>query len=117
MVLTSRENSIAVAVVGAAMALASAFVIYRLARSLSIEVYAESVVVRGLVRTLKLSRSDIARFIVEPGTNAEDEAASALAVRARNGRVTVFVDFRSDSTAGGISVESLAEQLNRLVAA
>lgn len=115
--LVNQEGSIGPPVVGALIAIAGGFVAYRLVRSLSIEVYPDSVVVRGLTRTRRLSRPDIERFIAQSGTNAEDEAASALAVRTRDGKVTVFVDFCSDTAAGGLSVERLAEQLNRVVAA
>lgn len=115
--LVNIEGSVAAAVLGALMALVAGFVTYRLVRSLSIEVYADSVVVRGLMRTRKLGRSEIEGFMAAAGTNAEEEAASALAVRTRDGRVTIFVDFRSDIAAGSVSIERLAEQLNRVVAA
>jgi hypothetical protein len=117
MVLAPVSNNAVVAhAVGFAMAIFAGWFLLRLFRWATIDLYEDSVVIRGIFRTARMAVADIDRFVMVQGVNDVDEPASALAVRARNGTTTIFPDF-SSSDEETAPITQLVDQLNHWIAA
>jgi len=108
-----RHDPAIVRGIGIVMAVVPSFILIRSFRAATIDIYPDAVVVRGLVRTSKLSLSDVAAFATVPRVNLWGIPGNALALRLRNGRMKVFGEFWSSHKTHGFSVDKLVEELNR----
>lgn len=106
------HDPLTVHAVGIAVACATGFLLERSVRWATIDIYEDSVVLRGLIRTTKLDRTRIDRFLVVPGLDFRAAPAVALAVKSKGGETRVFNDFASALDARSFSAEGLALELN-----
>jgi hypothetical protein len=109
-------DGLVVRLLGFVMALGAGWLLFRLIGWATIDLYDDSVVIRGIFRTSRMVVADIDRFLTVEGLNDVNEAACALAVRTRNGTIRVFSDFSSRDE-GTSPVAQLVDELNSRIAA
>jgi len=81
----------------------------------TIDVLDDTVVVGGVLRSLRFAMSDIDRFMVVPRVNLFGIAGDALALRMRDGETKVLGEFWSPRNAQRFSVQEVAEVLNEWI--
>lgn len=106
------NDPLTVHAIGIAIACATGFLLVRSVRWATIDIYEDSVILRGLIRTTKLDRTRIDRFLVVAGLDYRAAPAVALAVKSTVGETRVFNDFASALDARSFSAESLVLELN-----
>lgn len=107
-----RHDPAIVRGIGIVMTVVPGFFLVRSFRAATIDIYPDTVVVRGLVRTTKLTLAEVAAFAPVPRVNLWGIPGYALALRLRDGRTKVFGEFWSSHRTDGFSVEKVAEELN-----
>lgn len=106
----SNDASV-VRALGVVIAVAACWFLVRLPGWTTLDLAGDTIVIRGLFRTSRLSVADIEKFVIVKGADEHEEPSSALAVFMRTGGVTVFPDFSSQHE-GKLSVVKLVDELN-----